>query len=953
MMVRWFVMRRRRIRHAPILMALALLYSGMSEAHGQLVDSLQSFIGLQTTYFDIYAPSRLESEALRLSTFADGTYTMLTDFFAAAPTKRRIPILIIDSGYSLNGFTTLYPSQKIVIFLASADPRSQLATLQDELYSVFLHELVHYVTLSEKSRGWQALAWLGGDWVAPEVWVMPQSIVEGTAVWAESRLSELQGAASELDWRVRRSGAGRLNDAAALEIVRTERAQRVNRDFWDVSGFEDFYGSGSLPYLYGGLFIEYLSERFGQNVVGKLWQSAERGNIFQGFEGTLASKGILEQETGEKPKILWQDFIAWLDENREETQNDNSMEIFRGYIGALGAGEGFVYFVDLDRRGVYRIDESGKREWLFAADGNLRNIFFNVKFSRLDLDWTRTTPTNQQLPARYHFDLLRRRLAYASDLEKAQPSEAFAENSDSSTGAKFLYDPWIDSDTGISYGLVRIGTTIAPSRKLPNGAMQYADIPHHVLRWISQGFRSGVTSSDSIRFALQVSTENGSSRLGLLEMENGKWTFSVENFSPAGGVYQPIFFDDHHIVYKSSEKDGKSSLRMLDISQIIFETTPLEWVSLSEWMADHPEVISSSKYQQISDFGTQKMSSSRFPRAFATSRLPYADGSLIGLNVVGSDLSERFSWSILSGWDYLLQRPTNSVLFQLGTSAWQIGLVASDQAIASSTTARRSSGALSLLWHRTLMPTFRNFSIDAMGAFSNIQSNYPLSDVFRLSSDYVSFAIGTAASYASCYASRNAPHDAQGFSAKVGAEYEFANIAGYGGLALSGSTSAHGRLSASLYGAVAPFGGVAFSPGMRYLESSGSTKISAIDIPYPTYLEYKSLRSSSRWYVYGEADARLFSVELGKILQLPLMPSIGIRRVVGNIGLRSAALTIENSPGILSSAFAKITADVAILAGLGGATHSHLWVEAAWAFQSDTAGGSPIHISAGVYASLQ
>ena len=135
---------------------------------------------------------------------------------------------------------------------------------------------------------------------------------------------------------------------------------------------EDFYGAGSLPYLYGGLFVDYLSERFGPSIVGRLWQSSGRGIIYRGFDGGILSKGILERETGVRPKKLWQDFLVWIDEGSElEVQGEQGgvdriemndaadmpakKELFSGYIGALGAGEGKVYFVDLERRGMYQL----------------------------------------------------------------------------------------------------------------------------------------------------------------------------------------------------------------------------------------------------------------------------------------------------------------------------------------------------------------------------------------------------------------------------------------------------------------------------------------------------------------------------------------------------------------------------------------------------------------------
>ncbi len=938
-------MRRRSVLVFWPLMILLLSLFGVASANAQLMGSFERLIHINTENFDIYAPRGLATQAQRLAGFADGTYAMLCEFFGSEKSRARIPVLVTDYQYSLNAFTTLYPSNRIVIFLASADPRSQLATLQDELYSVFLHELVHYVTLNERTPGWRVLAWLGGDWVAPEVWMMPQAIVEGTAVWAESRMSGPTGD------DMRRSGSGRLNDPAALELVRLDRVQGEQRKLWEVSGLNDFYGSESLPYLYGGLFVDYLSERFGAGIIGKLWSASADGNLFRGFDGTLTSAGILERQTGEKPSDLWSDFLLWIDAHREPASEDGGKEIFKGYVGAMGAGNRAVFFMDLERRAVYRIDAEGRRERLFTADENLRNIFFNVKFARLDLDWIRTSSTNQQIPARYHFNLADKALKYVADLPKPSPSEALVELTPDPNQSKFLYDPWIDSETGISYGLGRLGSMVLPSRRLPDGRIEYVDIQEYALRWMSQGFRTVQANDSSIRFALQVVPVNGLSRLAMLEQKDGIWTFSVQKAAVQRGVHQPVFLDDRRIVYRSSEMDGRTSLRLVDTAQLDLAREPVKWISLSEWMKYHPDQISSSGPTDVAEKAA--ISSAQFPSAFSTSRIPHVNGSFVGMDIIASDLTERLSWSILGGWDFETARPATSVSLQFGTGAWKFGINAADQAVPTSPAARRSSAAASLQWRKTLVPAFQQFSTSFHMGFAGIQSNYLLSDIFSPAPEYAAFVSGFEADFSSLYASRSAPYDQHGFFVAAGAEYEFASIAGFGGAALFGSAVFHGWVSASLYSAVAPFGGIAFAPGIRYLESAGSAKISAADIPYPEYFEYRSYLTPSNWYVYGEAETRIFSLEIGSVIRLPYMPSVGIRRITGTLGLRGAGLDIASSPGILSSAFAQLTADTALLAGLGGSTHMRIALEGTWAFQPDKADGTPFHLSGSVRASLK
>jgi hypothetical protein len=965
-----------------VALLLLLLNGASMSVHAQLLGSLQPLLHFRTHSFDIYAPPGLESQAVRLSGFADQTYAMLCGFFGVKASTRRIPVLLSDIQYSLNGYTTLYPSNRIVLFLASADPRSQLATMQDELYSVFLHELVHHVTLNERTAGWRSLAWLCGDLVAPEVWMMPEALVEGTAVWAESRL----GGEGLLSGAPGLGRAGRLNDPAALEVVRQERARWQSRSLWDVSGLADFYGAGSLPYLYGGLFVDFLSERYGPDVLARLWQASSDGNLFRGFDGTLTSKGILERETGLSPQQLWQEFLAWVDKrsdapasNGEASGFGGAIELFSGYIGVAGAGEGVLYFVDLERMGLYAlplgdicedkntqessIEKSVEKEEkqnrrpirLLAVDGMLRNILFNVKSGELGLDWVRVNAQNQEIPVRYRYDVKSRTLTYEYDLPVAEPGNALFGLHDETDQDIFLYDAWQDSETSIRYGLARIGTAVLPARQLPGEQVEVAAIPDNAIRWLSPGFRTQSESSDSVRFALSAIPNSGLSRLAVLEEKNGAWQFSIGKDVPQGGIHQPIFIDASHIVYRESKEDGQTALCLRDISDQVTMPTPITWLSRSEWTALYapaPAAVETEVQSASVSNTTPQSPSTLFPALFSTSRIPYADSSLIGIDIIASDLTERLAWSAFMGWDFGTGRPAESIQLQLGTGAWRYNIKASDQSVLTSSIERKSTLGMSFTWNHTLLPGFRSVSANARATFAGVQNNYSASSILNVAPDYYAWVTGLGLNFSSIYSSRRPPYDARGFSLSGAVEYESASVAGFGGISLSGSASLKGKLGASLYGAVAPAGGVAFAPAARYLESGGVYMLSAADIPYPEYEEYQSFLNPSAWYVFGQAQYRLFSLETGWNLRLPFMPALALRRITGNLGLRGAGLDVSGAPSVLSSAFVQTDLDFALLAGLAAETHTHFTVEAAWAFRPSEAGGTSLHVSLGVQASL-
>jgi len=989
-----------------VLMELALVIAMLSlsslPVEAQAISNLEPLLHVQTRWFDIYAPHELEAQAWRLSSFADSIYSKLNEFFNTQASKHRIPVLITNIEHSLNGYSTLLPSNRIVIFLASADPRSQLASMADELESVFLHELVHFVTLNERNAVWRALAWLGGDWVAPEGWIMPQAMVEGTAVWAESRLGAKNGAAGKSSVEIgmaeegeaedARAGigkenqtiakSGRLNDPAALQFVRIERQQGQNRSLWDVSGLADFYGSGSLSYLYGGLFADYLVERFGPETLGQLWYAAAGGNIFRGFDGTALSKGILEAKTGVRPQIVWSDFLSWIDSGMEKAGGDGgAVELFSGYIGAFDVGEGAVYYFDEDKRGVYARailtgqgvggvemrgegaeskGQGSEPRLLFAADENLRNIRFNVRFHVLDIDWIRSLPNGRTIPARYQFDLETKTLSYIRDLPIPPAGAALAAAQNGSSHDIFLYDPWTDPESGIDYGLVRLGSTILPARRTAEGRIEIIDIPGYAVRWISPGFlldSGGTTASSGIRFALSLVSENGISRLGILEEEHGSLSLLVQNQAPEGGIFQPVYANATNLVYLSSKKNGLKALNVLHLGEInkqtasassSFSAVPVEWQDARGWVQLHGLEAKQKPEQTAAIRKTDTL----FPALFSSSRIPYAEGNAAGLVLVGSDLSERAAWQLFAGWDFSNWRPSESAQIQIGAGQWHVLFSAADQSILYASLGRVSSLSAGLKWEHSFVPIFRTISADLHGTYAGFQDEYPLAGVFQLSPDSTSWAIGLDAQYQSLFKSHRPPYDQYGFALAAGVDYEVASRSGFGGLSIDGSIKVPGRVGFSAYGAYAPFGGVAFSPALRLLVSGTSIMPSAVQAPYPGYREYSTLISLSNWYAFGEVDLRLFSIEAGWVLRMPLSPSLGLRRIIGRAGVRGAGLEIDGTPSVLCSAFARAEFDLAILAGMAATSHTMFSVEAAWAFMAQNSGGSALHINIGINVEL-
>lgn len=946
---------------------------------------------LDTQCFELYAPVRLEPQAWRLSSFADADAQHLFDFLGLAPPRRRIPVLITDTESSLNGFSTVFPSNRIVIFIAGADPRGQLATMADELRSVFFHELLHSLSLSERAGAWRWLAAIAGDWIAPAGMIMPQAMVEGTAVWTESRLLPVEN-------------SGRLNDPAARALVALDRQMNTKQRLWDVSGLADYPGSGSLPYLYGGLFADYLVERFGREVLGRLWKEASNGNVFAGFDGTLLSRGILERVTGEKPALLWRDFLSWLDDSFDTAANADARitEIAQGWFGPFAASPERIVVLDLERRAVCEVDlesfgKGGKVPLcgLFPADSALRTIRYSEKTRSLELEWVRVRSDGTTVPAQYEYHLDSGQLSYQRDLQVPPPGEALGEAAgdtperasregqsktldsaateaqtkpDQSAPGIFLHDAWLDAPTGYSYGLVRDGPRVLPARKILSSAngqqasetFEILDIPGYAVRWISPGFRPGQESagpSKGLQFALSLVPEGGIAHLGVLYESAGLWKLAVWDDAPYGGVHEPAFITADRVAFISARPKGSNALCIMDLDVGSATVRAAKWEPFVR-KAGQPSVPPSgpssvptsdsisalagglSRAPPLTGQHQAEPALKRFPHLLSPSLLPFSYNSGAGVQLFAQDLTERLAWSIAGGADVLSGRPFMFAAVQLNAGTLSFAVEAGDRPVQYAFLGRVSSLRTGTSFYLRRIPLHRVFRASLDAGIAAVQKNYADSSVFSWVPDYRTWTVGLAFRYSNMYSSRARPGITQGFSLNIGVDYESASSSLWGLSFGASAEASYWPFSFETSGVSKLAGAASFMPAARQLSNGTDTIPSMRSLAYKPYAEYASLKADSPWFVMAEGSAKLFRFETGWIIPMPLLPSIAVRRITGSLGMRTAALAISSSPAALSSVYAGIEADMALLAGMSATVHSLFSVEAAFLLNPEHADGA-------------
>jgi len=238
---------------------------------------------IQTEYFDFIFPEESSAAARTLASCADDMYRKIAHSLEVQHTFR-IPVVITRRTEVLNAYFTVIPYNRIVLY--DSVPPPDFAVFSDTIVSVFYHELVHALSLNVKSPFWRGVSRFAGDAYSPSLIVnLPTSFVEGIAVSFESA-----------------QGEGRLNDSLSLHVLRQAKIENKFPDVHTVAGSYSSYTDGSLPYIFGAAFNEYLQKTYGMHTYADFWKNSGRLHFFK------LSAGIFKKTYGIRLKEAWKDF---------------------------------------------------------------------------------------------------------------------------------------------------------------------------------------------------------------------------------------------------------------------------------------------------------------------------------------------------------------------------------------------------------------------------------------------------------------------------------------------------------------------------------------------------------------------------------------------------------------------------------------------------------------------
>ena len=299
---------------------------------GCFAESLQV---LKTKYFDIiYSPSSKVSATL-LCEYADG-YAEEIALRLNKKIPHRYPVYLSNKSEILNGYYTLFPYQRIVIYDATAGD-GELGNSYDSILNVFYHELTHAISL------WYYLP------------ILSLSFDEGVAVLFESREDQ-----------------GRLNDPLIMHHLMQNKIDKTTPTWREAAGHRDVYPGAFWAYIYGASFLSYLENIYGKTEYVKFFH-----NHFFVFP-KAKSKHIFKKSLEE----LWKDFT----DSISYPETIGKPEVFSNEkmgSGVIAQKENGFACYDSAKKAVYFYDVTGKKQKLFNAPSTITDLNFSPDASFL------------------------------------------------------------------------------------------------------------------------------------------------------------------------------------------------------------------------------------------------------------------------------------------------------------------------------------------------------------------------------------------------------------------------------------------------------------------------------------------------------------------------------------------------------------------------------------------
>ncbi|HET6438222.1 MAG TPA: BamA/TamA family outer membrane protein [Anaeromyxobacter sp.] len=277
----------RRSGCTPALLA-ALLCGLASKAAAQRYDPAYRWRTADTDHFRIHFHEGEQALADVVAATAERAHAALAPALRYAP-PGRTEVVLSDDSDDANGSATPVPYNTIRLYAAPPTELSELNAYRDYVSTLVFHEYTHILHM-DNVGGFPAVA----NRVFGKLWVpnglVPSWMIEGLAV-----LHEGDGAPGP--------GAGRTRSSLTAMVLRSLALEPPGFPALDqASNPPLFWPLGSVPYLLGGRFMEFLEARSGRKALAD-YLAAQGRQVWP-----YAPSSVGEDFFGEGFPRLWAEF---------------------------------------------------------------------------------------------------------------------------------------------------------------------------------------------------------------------------------------------------------------------------------------------------------------------------------------------------------------------------------------------------------------------------------------------------------------------------------------------------------------------------------------------------------------------------------------------------------------------------------------------------------------------
>jgi len=285
-----------------------------------------------TEHFDFIYSEKTEESAAEIVSVAEEYYSKLVSFFDFDP-EIHIPVYF-ESGYKqYNAHYTSYSSSHIVMYVTSSIPEL-FSNTSEPFRLTFYHELTHAFTASISNGFFSFLRSVFGDFITPGSLYLDMSFVEGIAVYVEST-----------------EGGGRLNDPYSMALISEISAEGFPfTSHADIAGGLDITPSGTLSYIAGAGFLEYLGNTYGTE---KVYAFIRTAYLFP----VSTTNGIFKKTFGIPIRDAWNGYIESCTLPLE-TKESMNITLWGGWNN-LTLDDGTLYVKDSKSSSLYALGKDG------------------------------------------------------------------------------------------------------------------------------------------------------------------------------------------------------------------------------------------------------------------------------------------------------------------------------------------------------------------------------------------------------------------------------------------------------------------------------------------------------------------------------------------------------------------------------------------------------------------